>query len=170
MENLTVKNLHFKWTISKGQNTYGYNICTLYVDGVKVSKCIGGGYDMQGTCLANWLAKSYENSLIELSLKSILNAGIKHASELPSQYCKGSELIKYTNDLKDGNNRSLYGFTYYFNLTTNKCFIGLDGACGFSSIQYIGEAIGIKLQWNKASDRYKNSTFYTAMIDNLFVI
>lgn len=28
-------NLYFKWTISKGRNTYGYNICTLLVDGEK---------------------------------------------------------------------------------------------------------------------------------------
>ena len=41
----------FKWTVSRGRYTYGYNICTMYLhrrngDKVKVSSCNGGGYDM----------------------------------------------------------------------------------------------------------------------------
>ena len=27
-----INSLHFKWTISKARNSYGYNVCTLYVD------------------------------------------------------------------------------------------------------------------------------------------
>lgn len=48
---MKTKVLQFKWTISRGRDTYGYNICSLYVDGKKVSGCSGGGYDMMGTCL-----------------------------------------------------------------------------------------------------------------------
>ena len=49
--------LEFIWTVSRGRETYGYNICSLYSNGVKVSSCNGGGYDMQGVCLANYLNK-----------------------------------------------------------------------------------------------------------------
>ena len=45
--------LTFKWTVSRGRDSYGYNIVTLRVDGDKVSSCNGGGYDMKGTCLGN---------------------------------------------------------------------------------------------------------------------
>jgi len=45
----------FKWSVSRGRDTYGYNICTAYVDGQKVGKSMGGGYDMKGAALAKWL-------------------------------------------------------------------------------------------------------------------
>lgn len=53
----------FRWTISRGQDTYGYNICTLYINGDKVSSCNGGGYDMQGTCLGEWIVMQFEEEL-----------------------------------------------------------------------------------------------------------
>lgn len=59
--------LEFKWTVSRGRDTYGYNICSLYVDGQKVSACNGGGYDMKGTALGNWIARTYADRLCALS-------------------------------------------------------------------------------------------------------
>ncbi len=50
-----MERLKFKWTVSRGRDTYGYNICSLWVDGRKVSSCNGGGYDMKGTALAEWM-------------------------------------------------------------------------------------------------------------------
>ena len=58
--------LEFRWTVSRGRETYGYNICTLYVDGRKVARCNGGGYDMKGTCLGNWIAREYADRLLGL--------------------------------------------------------------------------------------------------------
>jgi hypothetical protein len=60
---MTQKYLTFKWSISRGRNTYGYNICSLYVDGKKVASCNGGGYDMQGTCLGEWLEKQFAEGI-----------------------------------------------------------------------------------------------------------
>lgn len=45
----------FKWSVSRGRETYGYNICTAYVDDEKVGQSMGGGYDMQGAAIADWL-------------------------------------------------------------------------------------------------------------------
>jgi hypothetical protein len=59
--------LEFKWTISRGRDTYGYNVCTLYADGRKVARCNGGGYDMQGTCLGNFIASHYADRLLTLT-------------------------------------------------------------------------------------------------------
>lgn len=60
------KTLEFKWTTSRGRDTYGYNICTLYVDGRKAARCNGGGYDMKGTCLGDWVARAYRDRLLDL--------------------------------------------------------------------------------------------------------
>lgn len=59
------KYLPLKWTISRGRDTYGNNICTLW-DGRQAYRCSGGGYDMQGTCLALWLEGNYRDRLQRL--------------------------------------------------------------------------------------------------------
>jgi hypothetical protein len=56
-----------KRTIDLEFNTEGYDICTLYADGVKVSRCNGGGYDMQGTCLGDYIARAYADRLLALT-------------------------------------------------------------------------------------------------------
>ncbi len=77
MENITtetnVRNLHFKFTTSRGRDTYGYNICTLLVDGEKVAKCIGGGYDMQGTAFGEWLQNYFQATLLKFMNDSGIN-------------------------------------------------------------------------------------------------
>lgn len=53
----------FVWSISRGRDTYGYNICTCFVDGEKVGRVNGGGYDMHGAALSGWIAKQvYEDA------------------------------------------------------------------------------------------------------------
>jgi hypothetical protein len=47
--------VEFKWSVSRGRLTYGYNICTAYVDGERVGRSMGGGYDMEGAALDKWL-------------------------------------------------------------------------------------------------------------------
>lgn len=59
--------LEFKWTVSRGRDTYGYNICTLYADGRKVAKCNGGGYDMEGTVLGRFISTHYADRLLQLT-------------------------------------------------------------------------------------------------------
>jgi outer membrane lipoprotein SlyB len=44
-----------KWTESRGYNTAGWNICTLYIDGKRAASTKGGGYDMTGAVWGNWL-------------------------------------------------------------------------------------------------------------------
>lgn len=58
--------LEYRWTVSRARDTYGYNICTLYVDGRKAAACNGGGYDMKGTCLGNWIARTFKDRLLAL--------------------------------------------------------------------------------------------------------
>jgi len=67
------KSLEFRWTVSKGRDTYGYNICSLWVDGVKVSSCNGGGYDMQGTAFAEWLQDNFQDRLQQPNIANKAN-------------------------------------------------------------------------------------------------
>lgn len=117
----------FRWTVSRGQDTYGYNICSLYIDGVKVSSCNGGGYDMQGTCLADWLVEIEQDQL-------------KHLT------------ANYGSSTPDG--RGYYGLSYRNPKTKKRqrrwtvgCSVLLDGGCGFSPIERIGNRIGYKFQY-----------------------
>ena len=59
-------NLKYRWTQSKARDSYGYNICTLLVDGERVARCNGGGYDMTGTSLGQWVEGKFRKELLEL--------------------------------------------------------------------------------------------------------
>lgn len=48
---------------SRGYDTYGYNVVSCYVDGVKKGSCKGGGYDMQGVSASKWLEKFVKNDM-----------------------------------------------------------------------------------------------------------
>jgi hypothetical protein len=54
--------LSLSWSTSRGADTYGYNICRLDAD--KRYRCMGGGYDMVGTVVANWLKERYQERLV----------------------------------------------------------------------------------------------------------
>lgn len=120
--------LSFKWTTSRGRDTYGYNICSLYVDGSKVSSCNGGGYDMQGTALAIYLVREYQDKLM----------AIKGRARKVCTQGTGMEWTHETNE--DG----LYGMTL---LVPQKlrAHITIDGACGQSSVEKIAAEAGITL-------------------------
>lgn len=55
--------LTVKWGVSRGRDTYGYTLCSLYADGTKVAACNGGGYDMRGTVIGNWIARAFREEL-----------------------------------------------------------------------------------------------------------
>lgn len=152
---MITKSLHFKWTVSRGQDTYGYNICTLLVDGDKVAKTCGGGYDMQGTALGEWLQTAYAMQLNGLFMEEIVSF-----KEKPFR-----EGYRSQHKLKDKHGVEYYGASL-FQKYGGKIQLYLDGGCGFGSIERIANAIGIIIQWNKESNKYKNHTFYTAIIEN----
>lgn len=49
-----MKHLIITHTKSRARDTYGYNVITLW-DGKDHFKACGGGYDMIGTVLGDWL-------------------------------------------------------------------------------------------------------------------
>ena len=150
---METKLLTFKWTVSRGRDTYGYDICSLYVDDKKVASCNGGGYDMQGTCLANWLQNNYQDRLLK-----------RFADEINSIEDKDYKKNTSTGEKWFYKSLSFYGGHIIENKGGFK--ISLDGAYGFSSIEKIANEIGIFLQWNTASNKDKNKTYYLAKIED----
>lgn len=131
-----IKSLTVKWSISKAQDTYGYNICTVVNDdNGERFKCLGGGYDMLGTSLANFIEKEYQAELIA-----------KH-DQAYAKYVDSKRLDDGTN--KQG----FYGMTAH--TKGGECYkVSLDGGCGINSIErIIKEVLGLTLERKYSYDR-----------------
>jgi hypothetical protein len=134
--------LSLSWSISRGRDTYGYNICRL--DDHKTGKryrCSGGGYDMQGSVLGEWLQNNYQDRLI--SLKD--NGPEGKPVTVDCGYATPGYLKR----------EDLYGLTFNPNGKAT-----VDGACGVESVIKIAEACGISItsDWNRRANR-KNGFF-----------
>lgn len=119
------KALIFKWTVSRARDTYGYNVCSLWVDGKKVSSCNGGGYDMNGTCLADWMDTEHPDKL----------------TRLRANYGSGD------------NGTGFYGLVHWNKRTKKRqkraskhTKTYLDGACGFSAMERVLNKLGHSLK------------------------
>ena len=67
-QNWKFKTLFFKWTTSKARDTYGYNICTLKDSrNNKLASTCGGGYDMKGTCLGDFINTYFYDEIRKLN-------------------------------------------------------------------------------------------------------
>jgi hypothetical protein len=85
--------LELKWSVSRGRDTYGYNICSLYVDGRKVSSCNGGGYDMKGTALGNWVARAFADRLVALKPTDMPAQSHWQRAENPRRICRNTDCV-----------------------------------------------------------------------------
>lgn len=133
--------LEIKWSISRGRDTYGYNICSLYVYGQKVTDCNGGGYDMIGTVIGELVTALFKEELEELS----------KGADLSNHFSDGRE-IKFRN-LKYGSRYEddCYGlYTSDYNGNRKVC---IDGACGEGSVGDILNAIGYDLRYKDSKHR-----------------
>lgn len=145
--------LEFKWTVSRGRETYGYNICSLYVNREKVSSCNGGGYDMQGTSFGNWLQDDFQAELLALVKKT----GLKNFSQWGLDTKESKDPGRHSSG---ASKEPFYGATVYTRKGKAEK-VSLDGGCGMDSIRKIFEALGYRLEWLIISDRHKNSSFFT---------
>ena len=55
--------LEERWSISKGRETFGYNIHSLLYGNIKVATCNGGGYDMQSTSVSSFINLYFSDRL-----------------------------------------------------------------------------------------------------------
>ena len=160
-----IYNLHFRWTTSRARDTYGYNICTLLVDGIKVSACNGGGYDMQGSCLGGWVA-SFKDELRKLDTE-FYGLTWHDPNYDPSQAIPDPEDGRTIAELEaDGKFVDLDRYQQAYKAsskvpTDRHTEPYIDGACGFESVEKIWRAIGGEIRQIQST---KNHTYFTATI------
>lgn len=115
--------LPLSWSVSRGQETYGYNICRLDDTSTgKRYKCMGGGYDMVGTVIGDWLQGVYQErlkALVKANMDKVVGYGTSNRTTIPDYY---GLFIR-----ADGS-------------------VHLDGACGDDSMRKIASAIGVELK------------------------
>ncbi len=133
--------LKYKWTTSKARDSYGYNRCTLLVNGKKEASTCGGGYDMIGTCLGSWAEKQFSSELLKLK-KEFYGLTYHDPNWKPSDQCleieKNDELSKLT-----GLAQYQDFYKQSSKVPTDKHIVPLiDGACGVESVKKILSAIG----------------------------
>lgn len=106
---------------SKARDAYGYTLVTLTdITSGKAYRTCGGGYDMLGVVLADWLADTYQAQLQER--------------------LQGYDWQPYGSGGRLTAAREIYGA---FRRADGS--ISIDGACGVRSVQIIAEAAGLKI-------------------------
>ena len=151
-ENVNV-GLAFRWTTSRAADSYGYNICGLMIDGRKVATTCGGGYDMQGTVLGEYINKAFPAQLRALAADRI---ALAEAAGTARYYDGGNNAKIET----DGHTLYLYGVTVWKAEGENmpvevKC----DGGTGLNQMTNVLKAFGLKLT-SVVRDRRGNTTAY----------
>lgn len=130
--------LSVKYGTSRGRDTYGYSIVTLVdTDTGKRYRTCGGGYDMHGTVLADWLSDVLQDELLGLLKSRGMDAGC---------YCTSSDTVgKY--NWPYGAAISKGGVAY------------LDGMTGESNVKAIARQLGYKISSVQEKTRGRNYKF-----------
>jgi len=116
--------LSISWSTSRGRDTYGYNICRLDSSNTgRRYRCSGGGYDMIGTVVADWLRAEHQSRLAAV-----------HDRRASEHGTSGYETLPWPR-------HRLYGLHFNRNNET----YSVDGACGVESVRAIAEAVGISM-------------------------
>jgi hypothetical protein len=134
-------NLLFKWTVSRGINTCGYNICSLYENEKKIISFYGGGYDMEGACLGEYISKKFAKQLIEK-----LKKDGKPFLGYNTVFCG----LNITEEIKVDKKTGKWYKTHE---------VLTDGACGFTKMENILEYLGYKL--DRIPQEKKDNSMYT---------
>lgn len=115
------KVIEFKWSVSRGYNTYGYNICRVYIDGQKTKHAVnGGGYDMRGAAFSGWIKEIFSDELKKLDSSKFY--GLSFWNEKTKKYQKRF---------------------------SKNCRVYVDGACGFNCMGAILHHLGYTMKYIK---------------------
>lgn len=131
-----MKTLTHKTGVSKGRDTYGYNLVTLTdtETGKHYRQC-GGGYDILGAALGDDLQALYPERLNALHK-------LAEAQVIDGKYQSRREAGRMSSDPY----KHYYGLTAYYDAAGNLKKVNLDGSTGFSNVQGIAKAMGLDIQ------------------------
>lgn len=134
---------------SRGRDTYGYPIVSLTDErtGARV-RCMGGGYDMAGTVLADWAGATHGDRL----LAALSDRGYYTWRDGGT----GTEVT-------DGEG-SLYGVYVYRDTAGAAYRVSIDGGCGVDSVWRALTAAGIRCE-RRTHDRRGNTTGWVVAVD-----
>lgn len=138
--------LRLGYGTSRGRDTYGYNIVRLTDEtSGRTFRCMGGGYDMVGTVLAEWAQETHQDRLLALADRAF------YVSPVDGPYRR-----------TDDESSAFYGMTrheYGDAVPVAPTRVTLDGACGVESILRILKAAGLSLtRTYKTSGRNRGET------------
>jgi hypothetical protein len=121
-----INRLAISWSVSRGRDTYGYNICRLdsRLSGRRY-RCSGGGYDMTGKVFGEFLECEYQDQLRAL------------VADLPKKPYGSTSWLQISEEI----NPSFYGLTIRPDGS-----VSLDGACGLDSMKRIARALGLSVE------------------------
>lgn len=115
------KVIEFKWSISRGYNTYGDTICRVYIDGQKTKHAASGGnYDLRGDAFSCWIKETFADELKKLDSSKFY--GLSFLNKKTRKYQKRF---------------------------SKNCRVYLDGACGFDCMKTILHHLGYELKYVK---------------------
>jgi len=141
--------LQTRWGVSRARDTYGYNICSLYVNRRKVASCNGGGYDMTGTVVGNWIAQTFPKKLHAKIKKEFYGLSFHDPNYDPGKAVIEGQTVAERE--KEGKCVGLERYQSFYaasgKLPTKTHTVPLlDGACGLECIVRVAEAIGLRFQ------------------------
>ena len=167
--------IRFTWSTSRGRDTYGYNLLTLWEDGRRVASQCGGGYDMTGAAVADWLESAYPVRLLALARERAGSTITRNEGQ--SGYTYTSHTSRYNrkpnpNKRKAGNQRfdiyepdpnykeeALSGLSF----DATKGTAGLDGSCGIQSVEKVISAIGLTFKQDSGNFNKRGGTKNTGV-------
>jgi hypothetical protein len=151
---ITALYLYISHGVSRGRDTYGYNIVSLQdAETGKRYRCNGGGYDMVGTVVGEWLQTRFQDRL----------QGIKERAHVTYDFSQSPRL---RTENKDG----LYGLANLINIqkpnkkTGDVDRLALDGACGINSMMRVAREIGVHIRYLPCIGRRRSSPGFQVTI------
>lgn len=67
---MTQYHLELRYSVSRGHETHGWTICSLYdaMANKKLATTMGGGYDLRATVLGEWMQRIFQSQLMALNI------------------------------------------------------------------------------------------------------
>lgn len=142
--------LTIRWGVSRGRNSYGYTTCSLRNHhGKRVAACNGGGYDLHGTVIGEWIARTFPKDLRKLSVPftglSWHDPSFNPGKAITADASKTVEEAEAAGESL-GLDRYQAFYAASSDVPTKQHTVPLiNGGCGLSSMMRILRAIGLDL-------------------------
>lgn len=163
--------ISIKWTTSKARDSYGYNLVTLRENGRVKARTCGGGYDMAGTVLGEYIARKFSAELLKLEIPMNQRNGqdVREYYGLTyhdPNYDPGKAEVEggtIEEREKAGKSVGLERYQAFYSASSNTPTKRhttplIDGACGFSSVEKIINGLGYTIS---RVHNTKNEDVYT---------